>query len=242
MKDALEIIPTDSNNVTDKEKGYRFHQSGIPLHGNEEENLVIKALMLIKQEKEIPPIEIHLLKKIPFGAGLGGGSSDAAAMLQLLNAQFSLGYTTEELTDRASKLGADCPFFICNQPAFATGIGDILEPISLNLNHLIFVLIKPNILISTSKAYSMIKPAKPSQSIKDVIAGPISTWEEHLVNDFEAAVFKEYPEVREIKQKLYELGACYASMSGSGSSVYGFFDEKPDLRGLFENYFVWMNR
>lgn len=242
LKDALEIIPMHNYDMADTEKGYRLDQSGISLQGDEEHNLVIKALKLITQERSIPPIEIHLLKKIPFGAGLGGGSSDAAAMLQLLNDRFSLGYSKMELAERASKLGADCPFFIYNQPALATGIGDILEPIALSLNHLTFVLVKPNISISTAKAYSMITPTKPDRSLRDVIDMPLSEWKNYLTNDFEPVVFKDYPEIQRIKQQLYEKGACYASMSGSGSSVFGLFDGEPDLNGLFENHFVWMNK
>lgn len=233
LKDALEIVPSESN------EPYRFFQTGIEIKGNADDNLVIKALKLISQEKEIPPIDVHLLKKIPFGAGLGGGSSNAAFMLKLLNETFSLGYSEIDLIRLAAQLGADCPFFIINKPAFATGIGEELEVIELDLSNYVFVLVKPDVFVSTKDAFAMITPAQPEISLKEIIKQPVSEWKELMRNDFEASIFPKYPEIGKIKQKLYDYGAVYASMSGSGSSVYGFFEKDIDIR--FDNCFVWKN-
>ncbi|MDD2512123.1 MAG: 4-(cytidine 5'-diphospho)-2-C-methyl-D-erythritol kinase [Proteiniphilum sp.] len=239
LKDALEIVPYAEGLPSAPGQRYQLEQTGLSLQGAAEENLVIKALKLISSEKAIPPVEIHLLKKIPFGAGLGGGSSDAAAMLQLLNDLFSLGYTEQQLITLAARLGADCAFFIRNQPALATGIGDILEPVDIDLGDLILVLVKPDIGIPTQTAYAMITPRKPAQSLREIVTLPVSEWKKRMKNDFEAPIFKKYPEIYRIKQQLYARGALYASMSGSGSSVYGLFQKEPDLNGLFGNHFVW---
>ncbi|WP_436416552.1 4-(cytidine 5'-diphospho)-2-C-methyl-D-erythritol kinase [Petrimonas sp.] len=232
LKDALEIVPFD-NSVACADlqsvptEDYRFFQTGIEILGNADDNLVVKALKLLAAEKEIPHIDIHLLKKIPFGAGLGGGSADAAFMLRLLNETFSLGYSDAELENRAAKLGADCAFFIKNKPAFATGIGNELEEIELDLSHYFFVLVKPDIFVPTKDAYAMVSPQTPQTSLKEIVKKPVSEWKEWMKNDFESSVFKKYPEICRIKEELYELGAVYASMSGSGSSFYGFFEKPP---------------
>ena len=255
IKDALEIIPcpkksgevtglTESKELTVtidgfSDRKYRFFQTGIPVEGNPEANLVIKALNLIATEKKLPEIDIHLLKRIPSGAGLGGGSSDAAFMLNLLNETFNLKYSKEELMLLAARLGADCPFFILNCPAFATGIGDKLEPIELDVSNYIFLLVKPDITISTKEAYAMITPQKPAMPLKEIIRRPIETWKELLKNDFEPPIFKKISEICRIKQQLYEMGAVYASMSGSGSSLFGLFEKKPDWQGEFSGHFVW---
>lgn len=235
LKDALEIVPSESD------EKYRFFRTGIPIQGNADDNLVIKALKLISAQREIPNIDVHLLKKIPFGAGLGGGSADAAFMLRLLNDTFSMGYSDENLQEFAAKLGADCPFFIKNKPAFATGIGEQLEEIELNLENLFFVLVKPDIFVPTKDAYSMITPREPEISLKEIVQQPVPEWKNSMKNDFEAPVFKKYPEICRIKEQLYDLGAVYASMSGSGSSVFAFFESKPKLGNLFQHCFVWKN-
>lgn len=244
LKDALEIVPSHTHASADLQSvltvGYRFFQTGIEIQGNADDNLVIKALKLISEEKEIPPIDIHLLKKIPFGAGLGGGSSDAAFMLKLLNDTFSLGYTVSELEHKAARIGADCAFFIKNKPAIATGIGNELEEIELDLSKYFFVLVKPDIFVPTKDAYTMISPKQPEVSLKEIVEKPISEWKELMKNDFEPSVFKKYPEICNIKQQLYDFGAIYASMSGSGSSVYAFFEKETDVK--FDNCFVWTNR
>ena len=225
LKDALEIVPsmvTEHSRSKSDEK-YRFFQSGIPIQGNATDNLVIKALNLISEEKDIPSIDIHLLKKIPFGAGLGGGSADAAFMLRLLNDTFQLEYTDERLMQLAAKIGADCPFFIKNRPAFATGIGDELEDIDVNLNDYSLVLVKPPVAVPTKEAYAMITPHQPDISLKEIVKLPVSEWKSAMKNDFEVSVFKKYPEIDGIKNRLYELGAIYAAMSGSGAAVFGIF-------------------
>ena len=224
LKDALEIIPSTET---------RFFQTGIPIEGAPENNLVIRALRLIAAEKKLPEMDIHLLKKIPSGAGLGGGSSDAAFMLKLLNETFNLGYSTEELITRAARLGADCPFFILNKPAFATGIGDKLETIELDLRNYTFLLVKPDIMVSTKAAYAMITPREPDLPLKEIIQRPVEEWKGLLKNDFEPPVFEKFPEICMIKQQLYEMGALYASMSGSGSSLFGLFKKEPDWKGVF---------
>ncbi|RNC64615.1 4-(cytidine 5'-diphospho)-2-C-methyl-D-erythritol kinase [Proteiniphilum sp. X52] len=258
LKDALEIIPAvepgvkgaagvpQSSASTGSTAGerpsaakYRFFQTGIPIEGSPENNLAVKALHLIATEKKLPEIDIHLLKKIPPGAGLGGGSSDAACMLRLLNEAFDLGYSKEELMLRAARLGADCPFFILNRPAFASGTGDELEPIEMDLSDYTLILVKPDIMVSTKEAYAMITPRKPDLPLRDIIRKPPETWRELLKNDFELPVFKKFTEICRIKQQLYEMGAVYASMSGSGSSVFGLFEKEPDWQGAFDGHFVW---
>ena len=237
IKDALEIVPTKAELTVNRE--YRLFQSGLTVEGNEDYNLVIKALRLIRREQDISAIDIHLLKKIPFGAGLGGGSANAAAMLKLTNKMFKLGYSNEQLIEMAVELGADCPFFIKNKPVFATGIGEKMEDIELDLSNYHFVLIKPDISINTGWAYSVITPKRPDISLKEIAKMPIGRWKEVMTNDFETPIFKKHPQINDIKQQLYELGAVYASMSGSGSSVYGFFNKMPQIDNLFTDHFVW---
>ncbi|MCE5204571.1 MAG: 4-(cytidine 5'-diphospho)-2-C-methyl-D-erythritol kinase [Porphyromonadaceae bacterium] len=233
LKDALEIVPGASSNE------YRLFQTGIPVEGTAEENLVIRALRLISAAKQIPPVDIHLLKKIPTGAGLGGGSSDAAFMLRLLNDTFALGYTHNDLLRLATQLGADCSFFIKNRSSFATGTGDVLEPVTVDLSGYFILLVKPDIAVSTKEAYAMITPRQPEVSLKEIVQKPVSEWKEWMKNDFEVPVFKKYPEICVIKQQMYDLGAVYAAMSGSGSAVFGVFDQEPEWQPLFSRYFVW---
>lgn len=237
IKDALEIVPTKEE-LADNQR-YRLFQSGLAIQGNEDDNLVIKALKLISRDHILPAIDIHLLKKIPFGAGLGGGSANAAAMLKMMNKMFELDYSNEQLINMAAKLGADCPFFIKNTPVFATGIGEKMEDIELNLSNYHFVLIKPDISINTGLAYSMITPKRPEISLKEIVKMPPEQWKGLMINDFETPIFKKHPQINDIKQQLYEIGAVYASMSGSGSSVYGFFNKMPQIDNLFTDHFVW---
>ncbi len=246
LKDALEIVPmetdTAANDSNNELPQYRLFQSGISIPDSKaEDNLVIKALNLVKRDNEIPPIDIYLFKNIPLGAGLGGGSANAASMLTLLNNNFELGYSETELMNMASILGADCPFFIKNEPAFATGIGDILEPVSLNLEKYRLVLVKPDIMINTAQAYSMINPVKPKLSLKEIIQKPVEEWKELMNNDFESPIFNLHPQIGIIKNQMYDAGALYASMSGSGSTVYALFDKDIDLEDCFEEHFVWIN-
>lgn len=221
LQDALEV--TRRENGGDE---CTLHISGALLEGEPEDNLVVKAYKLLKKDyPEMLPIDIHMFKHIPAGAGLGGGSSDAAHMIKLLNDKFSLGLTTEQMEEYAAQLGADCAFFVQNRPVFATGIGNVFEPIELSLKGYHIILIKPDIFVSTRDAFAEIKPARPAVSLKEVVKQPIETWKDSMKNDFEDSVFKKFPEIAAIKDELYDLGAVYAAMSGSGSSVFGIFKE-----------------
>jgi 4-diphosphocytidyl-2-C-methyl-D-erythritol kinase len=232
LEDALEI-----NLATNSQHKFNLHSSGIAIQGKPEENLVVKAYLMLDEKFNLPPIDIHLYKHIPSGAGLGGGSADAAFMLKSLNEMFSLDLSTEELERYATGLGADCAFFIRNRPTFAEGTGNIFSPVSLSLKDYQLVVIKPNVSVSTKAAFANIKPRKPLHSLKEVITRPITEWKELMINDFEESVFPQYPEIGEIKEKLYQQGALYASMSGSGSAVFGVFDKERELMGGSEG--VW---
>lgn len=217
---------------------YSFSASGIQLDGDPEENLIVKAFRLLQFDYNLAPIDISLVKKIPFGAGLGGGSADAAFMLKALNELFDLRITPAKLRKYASKLGADCPVFIKNKPVFASGIGDVFKPIKLSLQGFFLVLIKPDIFVSTAEAYSLVVPQQPDVSLFESIQKPISEWKHLIKNDFEKSVFKVYPAIERIKDQLYNMGAIYASMSGSGSSVYGIFEKEPTEIQGFESSFI----
>lgn len=219
LQDALEVTRRENN-----DKEYTLHISGSPLEGEPEDNLVVKAYKLLKKDYPgLLPVDIHMYKHIPAGAGLGGGSSDSACMIKLLNDKFSLGLSTERMEEYAVKLGADCSFFIRNKPVFATGIGNLFEPVELSLKGYHIILIKPDIFVSTRDAFAEIKPVRPAVSLKEIVKQPMETWKNSMKNDFEDSVFKKFPEIAAIKDELYDLGAVYAAMSGSGSSVYGIF-------------------
>ncbi len=230
--DILDIEPSDSCS------DYSFSSSGIPISGDPEENLIVKSIRLLQSQYEIPPVDISLIKQIPFGAGLGGGSSDAAFTLKAINEIFNLKITKYRLEKIASILGADCPVFIKNKTIYATGIGNVFSPIKLKLKGYFLLLVKPDIHVSTSDAYSLVVPKLPEISLFESISQPIHEWKNLIKNDFEASVFKKYPEIAEIKKNLYKSGAIYASMSGSGSSVYGLFKDELDRTDIFANYFV----
>lgn len=191
--------------------------------GNPENNLVVKAYLLLDKEFHLPPVEIHLYKHIPSGAGLGGGSSDAAFMLKLLNEHYNLQLSDNQLEDYAAILGADCAFFIKNTPTYAEGIGNIFSPIELSLKGYRIMIVKPDVFVSTREAFANIRPHRPEYPVREVIRRPVAEWKDTLINDFEASVFPQYPVIGEIKEELYHQGAIYASMSGSGSSVFGLF-------------------
>lgn len=219
LQDALEVTRRENN-----DKEYTLHISGSSLEGEPEDNLVVKAYKLLKKDYPgLLPVDIHMYKHIPACAGLGGGSSDAACMIKLLNDKFSLGLSTERMEEYAVKLGADCSFFIRNKPVFATGIGNLFEPVELSLKGYHIILIKPDIFVSTRDAFAEIKPVRPAVSLKEIVKQPMETWKNSMKNDFEDSVFKKFPEIAAIKDELYDLGAVYAAMSGSGSSVYGIF-------------------
>lgn len=239
VEDALEI-----HVLNDKSKKFKLHQSGLEIAGDSEQNLVIKAYKLLDEIFDLPPVDIHLFKHIPSGAGLGGGSSDAAFMLKMLNEKFNLHLSTKELEEYAARLGADCAFFIRNCPTYAEGIGNIFSPIELSLKGYLLWLVKPDIFVSTRDAFSQITPHHPQKSLKEIIGQPIETWHNEMMNDFEESVFPQYPSIREIKQEMYHQGAIYASMSGSGSSVFGIFSPEasiPDI-DFGKNSFVFKGK
>jgi 4-diphosphocytidyl-2-C-methyl-D-erythritol kinase len=218
LQDALEITPWEGG-----ERKYKLAQSGIQIAGDDEHNLVVKAYKLLDNLHNLPPIEINLLKHIPSGAGLGGGSADAAFMLCLLNQHFQLNIPNEQLEVYAAQLGADCAFFVENKPTFAEGIGNIFSPIELSLKGYKLLLVKPDIFVSTRDAFAQIRPKRPSISLKEVAKMPVEAWKTYMVNGFEESVFPQFPAIADIKAKLYDMGAIYASMSGSGSSVFALF-------------------
>lgn len=204
---------------------------------NERQNLVVKAYELIANDFEIPRVHAHLYKRIPLQAGLGGGSSDGAFMIRLLDECFRLNIGIAEMERYAARLGADCAFFITAEPSFATGIGDELEPVDGprgNLNGYYVVVIKSDIAVSTREAYQMISPKEPPKKCRMIVRQPIDTWKKDLVNDFEQPAFAQHPELKAIKERLYDLGASYAQMSGSGSALFGIFKEPP--RHIAENF------
>lgn len=225
LEDALEINSATKN----AEATSTLTQTGISVEGNSEDNLVMKAYRLLNEYYRMPSIQIHLHKHIPTGAGLGGGSADAAFMLKLLNECFELHIPTEKLEEYAARLGADCAFFIRNQPVYAEGIGNLFTPIELSLRGYGLIVVKPNIFVSTRNAFASVKPCHPQLNLKDIIRRPVHEWKAYMVNDFEASVFPQFPAISAIKEELYRLGAVYASMSGSGSSVYGLFAPKKKL-------------
>lgn len=235
LQDAIEIKNIEG---AVPECGYQLKVSGTILDGTPEDNLVVKAYKLLKKEFGLPPVSIFVYKHIPTGAGLGGGSSDAAFTIKMLNERFRLGLDVKQMEAYSAELGADCAFFIENKPVFATGIGNVFHDLSLSLSGKSLVLVKPDIFVSTRDAYAAVAPHRPEASLPELLSKPLETWKDTVVNDFEASVFPKYPEIAAIKDKLYDMGAVYASMSGSGSSVYGIFDEPVEYADeAFSGYF-----
>ena len=213
-EDSIEIVPASQ---------FSFILKNADFACDIEHNLCVKAYRLLQNIYNIPLVSITLDKQIPSGAGLGGGSANAALTLKMLNTLFSLQLSKKQLHEFASQLGSDVAFFLYDESMYATGRGEILEPIALDLSKYKIEIICPNISISTAQAYSAITPKKPKVSLKEIIKTPIETWKNNLINDFEEVIFKQYPELLEIKNGFYRQGALYASMSGSGSAVYGIF-------------------
>ncbi len=232
--DILEVIEWDDEAMDDKSKmrkeqeikPIQFVHTGIKLTGKPEDNIVVKAYRLLEVDYELPPLNVCLHKIIPVGAGLGGGSSDAAYMLKLLNDYFNIGLKKEKLMKYAQKLGSDCAFFLQNKPVYANGKGDQFDPIKLDLSDYFIVLVTPPIHISTVEAYAKATTSAPGYSLKDVIKTPIENWKKKIKNDFEGKAFRKHPELNAIKKELYAKGALYASMSGSGSTLYGIFSKR----------------
>ena len=232
IQDVLSVEPSETCS------DYSFSLSGIAVNGDVEDNLIVKAYRLLRSEYEFPPVDISLHKQIPFGAGLGGGSADAAFTLKALNDIFELNISTKKLEKLAGELGADCPFFIRNKPVYATGTGNEFSSVKLSLKGYWMLLVKPDIHVSTAEAYAGITPAPSEKPLPELIKLPITEWKYWIKNDFEKTVFEKQPAIGKLKNQLYDLGALYASMSGSGSSVYGIFKEKPDVDELFKDCFV----
>ncbi len=220
IQDALEVIVAEGADYD-----CRLHISGIEIAGDPDTNLVVRAYRLLAADYTLPSVDIYLHKHIPTGAGLGGGSADASFMLRLLNEMFALGISTDKLEAYAAQLGADCPFFITGRPVYATGIGNEFHSIDLDLSGWHLVVVKPDVFVSTKEAYSMVRPAKPEVTLDQKIALPLDEWKESISNDFEEGIFALHPELNDIKAKLYALGARYAAMSGSGSALFGLFEQ-----------------
>ncbi|MCF8301867.1 MAG: 4-(cytidine 5'-diphospho)-2-C-methyl-D-erythritol kinase [Bacteroidales bacterium] len=232
LTDVLEIVPGG--------KKVNLLLSGVPVHGKQEDNLCFKAWQLFHEDFGISPVKIHLHKHIPIGAGLGGGSSDGAYALKMLNAIFDLKLEKTALEQYAAMLGSDCPFFISNQPTLVTGTGTQLSTIKMDsLKGFFVAIVKPAFNVRTAEAYAGITPKLPEGALPALINKDIRTWRSVIVNDFEQPIFHKYPAIRKIKERFYDLGAVYAAMSGSGSAVYGIFDRNVKLKRKFPGNFVW---
>ena len=234
--EALEIVENKKSELE-----FNLYLSGLPINGNTTDNLLFKAYHLIKANVLVPHIDVYLHKTLPMGAGLGGGSADAAFFINLINTQFNLGLSKEIKLDIAKQLGSDCAFFIENTPVLATEKGDVFQSIKIDLSHLWIVIIYPNVHSNTQEAYSLVKPQKNEKSLIEIISQPIETWKTELKNDFEESIFFKYPIVKEVKTELYNLGSLYACMSGSGSAVFGLFENEPKINQL--NHFPhWVGK
>ena len=239
--DILEITSATEPDAPE----YTFKMYNAVFDGDDADNLVIKAYKALSADHKLPKVDISLYKHIPTGAGLGGGSADAAFALRMLNDIAGLGLTAEQLRGYASRIGADCAFFIDNTPAYATGIGDILSPTPCSISGYHLVLVKPDIHVSTKDAYALVTPQKPEQPLTEIAKRPINEWKGAMKNDFEKSIFAKHPAMAKVKEQLYEMGAVYASMSGSGSSFFGIFNEEQNIektKALFPNMFCWSKK
>jgi 4-diphosphocytidyl-2-C-methyl-D-erythritol kinase len=236
LTDILEIIPSALET--------HFQASGISIPGNAKNNLCVKAWEILNKDFNISPVTIHLHKQIPIGAGLGGGSADGAFALKALSELFKLNLSIKQLENYASKMGSDCTFFIKNKPAFVEGVGDILSNLTLDLSSYTIILVNPGIHISTPEAYSGIIPYKAEKKLSSLIKSPIENWQQEIKNDFEVGIFKTHAQIEEIKNKLIELGATYAAMSGSGSTVFGLFPNTNTInfQNYFQKMFIWKGK
>ncbi len=217
--------------------------SNLVVEGDEQRNLVVRAYQLLKQDfHQMPRVHAHLYKGIPTQAGMGGGSSDCAYAIRLLNEMFTLGLSDQQMIDYAARLGADCPFFILSRPVYAEGIGERMQAIDLDLSDYYIAVVRPDIPVSTREAFSLIKPQQPSKCCRVIVSQPIETWREQLTNDFEQSVFALHPEIGAIKDRLYSLGAVYAAMSGSGSAVFGLFRDEVNIGAYYPDAFTYCGR
>ncbi len=242
IKDALEVQQMDEGFPSDVDCDLKV--TNIAIEGDEQRNLVVRAYLLLKQDfPTLPRIHTHLWKGIPTQAGMGGGSSDCAYMIRLLNALFDLQLSDEQMIRYAARLGADCAFFIKSEPCYAEGIGEKMQPIGLDLSEWYIGVVRPDIPVPTKEAFSRIHPHYPQVCPKEAVMQPVETWRETLVNDFEESVFALHPEIGAIKEQLYKMGATYAAMSGSGSALFGLFKERPDTLGRqFPDMFTFCSR
>lgn len=236
LSDILEFVESDFDTT--------FSSTGIDIPGNPDNNLCVQAWELLSEDFNIRPVKIHLHKIVPIGAGLGGGSSDGAFMLKALNDFFSLGLSFQDLKKYASKLGSDCAFFIENIPSLAKGRGEVLEPSNIEMADYKVAIVNPGLHVSTPEAYSGVNPKVPGTRLNQFLEQPVHTWEGNVINDFEVSVFKKYPEIERVKRGLYELGAKFSLMSGSGSSVFGIFrDDVPEsIHAKFAGSYIWVQK
>lgn len=231
--DAIEIVKSDI---------LLFNTSGLEIPGNQENNLILKAFRILEKERLIEGkfVNIHLHKVLPMGAGIGGGSADGAFALKMLNELFELNLTTNQLEKFAEQLGSDCPFFIENKPKFCFGKGTEFVEININLKGKHILLVNPQIHISTAEAYAGVSPRRPDVDLKEIISFPITDWRNVLKNDFEKKIIENHPKIGEVKSQLYALGAIYASMTGSGSTVFGIFESAVEIpKGIFKDCTCW---
>ncbi|WP_343669991.1 4-(cytidine 5'-diphospho)-2-C-methyl-D-erythritol kinase [Chitinophaga sp.] len=230
LTDALEVLSPGT---------LQFNSSGIAIPGAAADNLCLKAWHLLKKDfPSIAAVDIHLHKHIPIGAGLGGGSADAAFMLMHLNQRFQLELTTEQLVAYAAVLGSDCPFFVLNKPCYATGRGEVMSPVELDLNAWTFVLVCPDIHVNTGWAFKQLIPKEPAVSLVEVIKQPVEEWKGLMKNDFEEPIFSAHPELKEIKENMYRQGAVYATMSGSGSAMVGIFPKGTGFTATYKTFTI----
>lgn len=241
LYDELTIKPLPDLPQNGSEADDVLTLGGNPLEGEVRDNLVLRAVRLLRSEGfPVPPLCIDLKKVIPSGAGLGGGSSDAACMVKSISEMFGLNMTEELMKTLVARLGADCPFFVNPRPLFAEGIGDVFTPISLNLNGWYLMLVKPEVFVSTREAYAGVHPHTPAYSLLDTAKLPVGQWEGRMVNDFEESIFANHPLLAQIKEELYRQGAAYASISGSGSTIFGLFRSHPNCEAFFSEHFTFV--
>jgi 4-diphosphocytidyl-2-C-methyl-D-erythritol kinase len=237
IKDALEVVAMDEQFPSTVNCDLKV--TNIAIDGDEQRNLVVRAYDMLKQDfPQMGRVHAHLYKAIPTQAGMGGGSSDGTFMLTMLNEMFALGLSEQQLIGYAARLGADCAFFVASRPAYAEGIGERLEPIALDLAGWYLAVVRPDIPVSTKEAFSLIRPCRPAVNCRDVVMRPVEAWRELLTNDFEKSVFALHPEIGEIKERLYQMGAVYAAMSGSGSALFGLFRQPVDVASEFAGMFT----
>lgn len=244
LTDALEVKLMHDDFPSDEPCDLKI--TGNAVDCDEKNNLVVKAYTLLAQDFKLPRVHTHLVKRIPMQAGLGGGSADGAFMIRLLDERFRLNMGIAEMERYASRLGSDCAFFITAEPSFATGRGEVLEPVNIaeqNLQGYYIAIVKPAIAVSTREAFKQIICRQPEHCCRDIVRQPVETWKTILTNDFEEPAFKQHPELADIKQRLYDLGAVYAQMSGSGSAFFGLFRTEPQqLKSNFPDCYTFTTK